>query len=58
VVIGALLVGGFLYDRRRSQQVRDDAPERIAEGLAHPEARQRSTEVLHEHAEDTETGPR
>ncbi|GAB3862257.1 hypothetical protein GCM10028801_27510 [Nocardioides maradonensis] len=55
LVVGALMVGAFVYDRRRSQEVRHDVPERIAEGLEHPEERARSTEVLHEHTSEQDS---
>lgn len=58
LVVGALLVAAFVYDRKRSKEVREDVPERIAEGLDHPEQRARSTEVLHEHTSDQERGSR
>ena len=53
LVVGALLVGAFVYDRHRSREVRDDVPERIAEGLEHPEERARSAEWLHEREPET-----
>lgn len=53
LVVGALMVAAFVYDRHRSKEVRHDVPERIADGLEHPEERARSTEVLHEHDQDS-----
>jgi hypothetical protein len=56
LVIGALLLAGFLYDRSRSKEVRRDVPDRVAEGLSDPEARERSSEVLHEDGPAQQTG--
>ena len=45
VVIGAAFVLVWVFDRRRSREVRRDVPDRISEGLADPAARERSEDV-------------